>query len=105
MAVYVDNANIAASVRNGSRTHTSMWCHMTADSTAELLAFAARIGLKATWLQRAGLPGEHFDLTAGKRRQAVRLGAIEITSREAVEQMRAQAQGRQFDLAALRAEP
>lgn len=105
MAVYVDDANIPASVRNGSRTHTSTWCHMSADSTSELLEFAARIGLKAVWIQRAGRPGEHFDLTAPKRRLAVRAGAIEITSREGVEQMRAQAKGLPFDLAALRSQP
>lgn len=102
MTVYVDDANIPASVRNGSRTHTSTWCHMTADSTPELLEFADRLGLRRAWLQRAGKPGEHFDLTANKRRQAVALGAVEITWREGAEQMRAQREGRVFDLAALR---
>ena len=28
MAVYVDNADILASVPNGNRVHTSHWCHM-----------------------------------------------------------------------------
>lgn len=102
MAVYVDDANIPASVQNGSRTHTSRWCHMTADTTEELLAMGARIGMRRAWLQRVGKPGEHFDLTVNKRVLAVRAGAVEITWREGVEQMRAQAQGRPFDLAALR---
>ena len=94
MAIYVDDANISASVQNGSRNHTSRWCHMTADSTEELLEFADRLGLRRSWLQRAN-----------KRRQAVRLGAVEITWREGVEQMRAQREGRDFDLAGLRARP
>lgn len=102
MSVYVDDANIQASVQNGSRTHTSRWCHLTADSTSELVEFATRLGLRRAWMQRVGKPGEHFDLTANKRRLAVGLGAIEITWREGVEQMRAQAQGVPFDLAALR---
>lgn len=102
MTVYVDDANIQASVPNGSKVHTSRWCHMTADTTDELLAMAARLSLRASWIQRAGKPGEHFDLTAGKRALAVRLGVTEITWREGVEQMRAQAHGRPFDLAALR---
>ncbi len=102
MNVYVDDAFIQASVPNGRRVHTSRWCHLTADSTEELLAFARRLGMRQSWLQRAGRPGEHFDLTAPKRVLAVRLGAVEITTREGVEQMRAQRDGRPFDLAQLR---
>jgi len=30
MTVYVDDARIPATVRNGSRSHTSAWCHLTA---------------------------------------------------------------------------
>lgn len=104
MTVYVDRAHIPATVPNGGRSITSTWCHLTADSSEELLEFASRLGLKAEWLQRDGRPGEHFDVTAGKRRLAVSLGAVEITSRESVAQMRAQRAGEPFDLAALRAE-
>ena len=77
MSVYVDNANIQASVQNGNRVHTSQWCHMMADTLPELLAFALRIGLRREWLQNKR-SGVHFDLTAGRRRQAVAAGAIEI---------------------------
>lgn len=93
MSVYVDDANIAVSVPNGKRTVTSRWCHMTADSTAELLDMASAIGLKHVWIQRAGKPGEHFDLTITRRRAAVRAGAIEITWRQGARQMMAQAKG------------
>lgn len=80
MSVYVDDANIAASVRNGTRTHTSRWCHMMADSVEELDAFAEKIGLKTRWRQdeRSGV---HYDLTAPKRRRAVALGAVEVPVR------------------------
>jgi hypothetical protein len=78
VTVYVDNANIPASVTNGPRVHTSRWCHLMSDENrAELLTFARRIGLRPSWIQdkRSGV---HFDLTEGKRRQAVAAGAIEV---------------------------
>lgn len=87
MTVYVDDAFIPADVPNGDRVHSSKWCHLTADSTEELLEFADRLRLRRSWLQSAGKPGEHFDLTMGKRRQAVALGAVEITWREAAKMM------------------
>lgn len=89
MTVYVDDAFIEATVPNGSARHTSRWCHMTADSTAELVAFAVRLGLRASYLQHPGEWHEHFDVTAGKRHQAVRLGAKEIGYRQSVTMCRA----------------
>lgn len=80
MAVYVDNAEILASVSNGPKVHTSRWCHMMADTLPELLAFASKIGLRRSWLQ-VSRSGVRFDLTAGKRRLAVATGAIEIDFR------------------------
>lgn len=77
MAVYVDNFNVQASVRNGTRTHSSTWCHMTADTLEELDAFAVRIGLRPSWRQDKP-SGVHYDLTKGKRYQALRSGAIEV---------------------------
>ena len=71
MAVYVDNADIPASVPNGNRVH------MMADTLPELLAFASRIGLRRSWIQ-VKKSGVHVDLTAGKRRQAVAAGAVEV---------------------------
>jgi hypothetical protein len=47
------------------------WCHLTSDtSEEELHEFAARLGLKREWFQ-----GDHYDLTEGKRMQALKLGA------------------------------
>lgn len=95
MTVYVDDANIQASVQNGSRTHTSKWCHLIADTEDELHEFAARLGMRRSWFQQpkgiGSLPLKpesrkaqnwHYDLTAPKRAMAVRLGAVEVTSRE-----------------------
>lgn len=51
---------------------------MLADTTAELLAMADRIGVARRWIQKAGTHHEHFDIAKGKRALAVQLGAIEI---------------------------
>jgi hypothetical protein len=77
VSVYVDNANIAASVPDGAKIHTSRWCHLMADTREELEAFARRLRLSPSWVQ-VKRSGVHYDLTAGKRRQAVSLGAVEI---------------------------
>jgi hypothetical protein len=53
-------------------------CHMVADTTAELLAMADRIGVQRKWLQLAGTPKEHFDIAMSKRAEAVAAGAVEI---------------------------
>ena len=95
MTVYVDDASIPASVRNGSRVHTSTWCHLTADTQEELHAFAARLGLKRSYFQPGkplgGKPSPfwHYDLTAGKRAQAVNLGAVQVPYRDMPALMRA----------------
>ena len=54
MTVYVDDARIPATVRNGSRSHTSAWCHLTADTREELHEFAARLGRLSEALPPAG---------------------------------------------------
>ncbi len=62
-------------------------CHLAADSVEELQVFARRIGLMRSWFQsKSELP--HYDLTAGMRYRAIRLGAIEIDKEKVVEMMR-----------------
>jgi Protein of unknown function (DUF4031) len=89
MTVYVDDAAIEAQVGR----YRSRWSHLTADSREELHAFAARLGLRRSWFQPGntsglGRPGSfsaeawHYDVTAGKRMQAIRLGAQAVTSAE-----------------------
>lgn len=58
-------------------------CHMCstlsgAEGTAELIAFAARIGMRPGWIQRKGTPHEHFDLFGRRRERAVQAGATEL---------------------------
>lgn len=75
MAVYVDSL-----IDYGWKYGPS--CHLIADTVDELHDFAQRIGLKRAWFQtgKSGLP--HYDLTAGRRKQAVALGAVELTRRD-----------------------
>lgn len=75
MTVYVDNMFRPAQITG----RPAKWSHMFADSTAELLAFARRLGLRSDWIQHAGTHREHFDVTTTVRTEAVRLGAVEIT--------------------------
>ena len=74
MAVYVDNMQMQATVGR----HSSKWSHLTADSPEELLEFAQKIGLRSSWIQYPGTWKEHFDLTEGKRQQALKNGAVAI---------------------------
>ena len=74
MSVYVDDMR--------ARYGRMIMCHMTADSTEELVAMADRIGVARKWIQKAGTPFEHFDICLAKRASAVANGAIETTMRE-----------------------
>src|SRR5690349_19605336 len=85
MAVYVDDMNLQADVPNGRRTVRARWNHLFADTEEELRAFAAKIGFKAEWIQDPGGRQAHFDVTAGKRQQAIGDGAKAVTWREAGE--------------------
>lgn len=80
MSVYVDNMRMRATV---GRIQAN-WSHLSADTTEELLAFAAKLGLRASWIQNPGhIWKEHFDVTDTKRTLAIELGAQQITMREA----------------------
>jgi len=76
MSVYVDDANISW---RGKR-----WCHLYADSLAELVEFGDRIGLKREWLQNPDGTSErtgqtalpHYDVTGQMLDNAVTHGAI-----------------------------
>jgi hypothetical protein len=73
VTVYVDDMQMPARVGRIS----AEWSHMMADTVEELLAFGARIGMQARWLQdkRSGV---HFDLTEPRRQAAIRAGAVPI---------------------------
>jgi hypothetical protein len=52
-------------------------CHLFADDDEQLFRFARRLGLQMRWFQ-AGKRLRHFDLTAGMRIKALRMGAREV---------------------------
>lgn len=70
-----------------------LMCHMWADTTEELYAMAARIGVARKWVQYPGTPKEHFDVCKAKRAQAVAAGAQEMTSRDFVTHVRRRRDG------------
>lgn len=64
-------------------------CHLCSDlpgteGSAELAAFAARIGMRAEWLQKAGTHHEHYDVFGKRRDAAVAAGAREVNRNEIV---------------------
>jgi Protein of unknown function (DUF4031) len=60
--------------RNGHQ-----WCHLWADTDAELDAIASRIGLNIGWVQHSRRGLRHFDLTPSRRVLALRHGATEFS--------------------------
>ena len=92
MTVYVDDANIPATVTNGRARHTSAWCHLFADTPDELHLFAIRLGLRRSYFQPGPPRGDgtpspywHYDITTRKRQHALRLGAQAVTWRQAIQ--------------------
>lgn len=85
MAVYVDplfrwESKDPQAFRVGER-NGHMWCHMFADTDEELHALAARIGMRREWHQpRPPHRLSHYDLTPGRRKRAVALGALEVNA-------------------------
>lgn len=88
MTVYVDDMMMRAKVGRWD----AKWCHMIADTREELHDFAERLGLKRSYFQEpkgiAGLPVKpgsyaaeawHYDVTASKRAEALKLGAVAIS--------------------------
>ncbi len=76
MSVYVDDLR---STRRSTKWPYDFACHMMADSVTELHLFARLIGLKVAWFQK-----DHYDLTAGKRWDAIARGANPIGNRDMV---------------------
>jgi len=52
-----------------------------AAGTAELVDFAARIGMRPGWIQHPGTHREHFDLMGVGRIEAARLAGVEQVDR------------------------
>ena len=84
MAVYVDELFVTEKTPNWRYVKA---CHLTADTLEELHELAKRVGMKREWFQNHPRH-PHYDLTATKRRLAVRLGAVEIRARDQAERTR-----------------
>lgn len=83
MPVYVDDARFSFA----RKRRPIIMCHMIADTAEELDAMAEAIKLSERWLQYAAERKEHYDIAQGKRKLAVKAGAIEISSRELVHKL------------------
>ncbi|SRR6266498_513944 len=81
MTVYVDELRDYRQTARDKGLRWTQWAHLTADTPQELHAFAAQLGLRRAWFQ-AHPWRWHYDVTAGKRAQALSLGAKAITVRE-----------------------
>jgi hypothetical protein len=94
VTIYVDDVGIPAEVFNSrsGKIVSSRWYHLISDQLdpAELHDFAARLGLHRSYFQKGRSilgqgadPGhDHYDVTEGKRWQAIKLGATPITGIE-----------------------
>jgi phosphoribosyl-ATP pyrophosphohydrolase len=92
VTVYVDDFGTSATVHNPAtgRDITDRWSHLIADTQEELHRFAGgKLGLRRSYFQPGkprddGRPSPfwHYDLTSGKRWQAIRHGAVAVTSQE-----------------------
>lgn len=81
MTVYVDDLQDWTQLAPARGVRWTHWAHLTADSRQELHAIAARLGLQRSWFQEHPRCW-HDDVSAAKRAQALRLGAIAVTARE-----------------------
>ncbi|HEU4911038.1 MAG TPA: DUF4031 domain-containing protein [Actinomycetes bacterium] len=62
-----------------------LWCHMVSDSSYdELHELAQRLGIP-----RHGFQGDHYDVPAEMRDEAVALGATPVTGRELITRLKA----------------
>ncbi|SDN92949.1 DUF4031 domain-containing protein [Actinacidiphila guanduensis] len=65
--------------------HGRFWSHLVSDTSyAELHAFAARLGAPARAFER-----DHYDIPSHRYAEAVRLGAVETTSKDIVHRLTA----------------
>jgi hypothetical protein len=106
VTIYIDDMQRPARVGRLN----AVWSHLMSDlpgdeGTVELIAFARRLGLNPSWIQKKGTVLEHFDVTEPKRQQALRAGAVPIRyGREGGHLSLAKRSGVPFDLEALRAQ-
>jgi hypothetical protein len=77
--IYIDDARIPY--------RGMLMSHLIADDLEELHSFAQKLGLKREWFQDKRVP--HYDVSDGKRKLAIRLGAQAETNEAQSEAFRA----------------
>lgn len=84
--IYVDP--LMKTVRSKAWPYTQA-CHLRADTEEELHAFAQTLGLQRSWFQNHHPNPRfwHYDLTRGKRDQAIAMGAKELNRHESAAQL------------------
>lgn len=80
MAVYVDEIKDYTAVAELRGLRYTHWCHLLADTEHELHVMARRLCLQRRWYQPHAY-WWHYDITPGKRIQAIRHGAIQVDYR------------------------
>ena len=80
MAVYVDDKQIPYG--------RMKMCHVGADTREELLDMMTKLGIDHKYIQNEGTWREHFDISQSKRTKALKLGAIEVTSKRLIQILR-----------------
>jgi hypothetical protein len=78
VTVYVDNMYLYPMGKYGRMKMS----HMIADTTAELVQMATRVGVNPKWIQHANESGEHFDICMSMRTKAICYGARPITLKQ-----------------------
>lgn len=83
MTVYVDALENWGWVMRGKKVAS---CHMFTDELdlTALHEMAADIGMRLAWFQDKPRTAPHYDLTASRRADAVRRGAVEVDRADAV---------------------
>ena len=76
MTVYVDDLNF--------KKGRAVWSHMWSADEAELHAMAEKLGLRKGWFQYQNPNFKHYDVTKSKKEEAVKLGAVRVTTRQMV---------------------
>jgi Protein of unknown function (DUF4031) len=95
MSVYVDRVQLGYG--------RMVMCHMIGDTPDELHAMAARIGLARRWFQAPPKASFwHYDISKGKRAEAIAAGAIDCDRNTFVGHLRRIRESKVFgDLAAI----
>jgi hypothetical protein len=82
VTIFVDDYKVRAKVGRVAAN----WSHLLSSepdpTDRELLEFAKRIGLDPAWIQHAGQPLAHFDVTDQMRERALKAGAVPVTWKE-----------------------